>query len=395
MDCELFGVANCGGGGELAFKVVEHQAVYAVQHVAEVVREVAIDAAHEAIVREVRILTDDHFAGEEVAERVDAVLFHVVHRVHDVACGLAHLFAAVHEPPAVGEDVLRERDVERHEHGRPVHAVRGEDVLTDEVVGGGPDRRAVGISLVEGGGGAHVVQEGVEPHVGHVILVERERNAPAEADLRAADAKVVQRLAQESADFVPAVVRHNPVLVAFQEVNQLLLVRTHLEEVVLFLEPFHRAVADGVALVFVQLVFAEEAFFADRVPAFVFLRVDFALVPELLQAFLHKGLVFRHRGADKEVVADAHLLPEVFETVVVFVHMFLRVDSALGGGALHLLAVLVGTGQEERLVAQNLVEAGEDVRKDGRIGVPDMRGVVNVINRRCNVKIFHMRKDRN
>ena len=161
----------------------------------------------------------------------------------------------------MGEDVLRERNVEGHEHGRPVHTMRGEDVLADEVVGGRPDRRAVGISLVEGGGGAHVVEQGVEPHVGHVVGVERQRNAPAEACLRAADAQVVQRLAQESADFVPTVVRHDPVLVAFQEVNQLLLVRTHLEEIVLFFEPFHRTVANGVALVFVQFVFAEEAFF--------------------------------------------------------------------------------------------------------------------------------------
>ena len=295
----------------------------------------------------------------------------------------------------MGEDVLRERNVEGHEHGRPVHAMRGENVLADEVVSGWPNRRAVGISLVEGGGGTHVVEERVEPNVGHVVGVERQRNAPAEASLRAADAQVVQRLAQESADFVPAVVRHNPVLVAFEEVYQLLLVRTHLEEVVLFLEPFHRAVADGVALVLVEFVFAEEAFFADGVPALVFLRVDFSLVPELLQAFLHKSLVFGHGGADKEVVTDTHLLPKVFEAVVVFVHVFLRGHAALVGSALHLLTVFVSTGQEEGLVAKNLVKAGEDVRQHGGVGVPDMGGVIHVINRGSNVKIFHVRKDRN
>ena len=339
--------------------------------------------------REVRVLTDNHFAGEEIAERVDAVLFHVVHRVHDVTCGLAHLFAAVHEPPAVGEDVLRERNVESHEHGGPVHAVGGQDVLADEVVSGGPDRRAVGISLVEGGGGAHVVEECVEPDVSHVVRIERERNAPAEADLRTADAEVVQRLAQEPADFVPAVVRHNPVLVAFQEVNQLLLVRTHLEEVVLFLEPFHRAVADRVALIFVEFVFAEEAFFANGVPTFVFLRVNFTLVPELLQAFLHVSLVFRHCGADEEVVLDVHLLPEVFEAVVVFVHVFLRSHATLGGGALYLLAVFVGTGQEKSLVADDLVETGQDICENGRVGMPDMRGIIDIINRSGDVKFFH------
>ena len=151
--------------------------------------------------------------------------------------------------------------------------------------------------------------------------------------------------------------------------------------------------ADGVALVLVEFVFAKKAFFAHGVPALVFLRVDFTLVPELLQAFLHKGLVFRHRGADKEVVTDTHLLPQVFEAMVVFVHVFLRGHSALFGGALHLLAVFVGTGQEERLVAQNLVEAGEDVCEDGGGGMPNMRGGIHVINRGSNVKIFHVPKN--
>ena len=386
------GIVESVRSREYAAEVREHQAVDAVQDVTEVVGEVAVDAADKAFMCEVRVLTDDHFTSEEVAEGVDAVLFHVVHRVHDVTCGLTHLFASVHEPPAVGEDVLRERNVESHEHGRPIDAVGRQNVLTDEVVRGWPNRSAVSISLVEGGGGAHIVEERVKPDVSHVVRVKRQRNAPAEADLRTADAEVVQRLAEESADFVPAVVRHNPVLVAFQEVNQLLLVRTHLEEVVLFLEPFHRAVADRVALVFVEFVFAEEAFFADGVPAFVFLRVNFALVPELLQTFLHKSLVFRHRGADEEVVLDVHLLPEVFEAVVVFVHVFLRSHVTLGSGALHLLAVFVGTGQEKCLVADDLVEAGKDVSKNGRVGMPDMRGIIDVINRSGDVKIFHVRK---
>ena len=147
--------------------------------------------------------------------------------------------------------------------------------------------------------------------------------------------------------------------------------------------------ADGVALVFVQLVFAEESFFADGVPAFVFLGVNFALVPELLQAFLHVSLVFRHRGADEEIIADVHLFPEVFEAVVVFIHMFLRGNATLRGGALHLLTMFVCAGQKECLVADNLMEAGKDIRENSRVGMPDMRGIIDVINRSGNVKIFH------
>ena len=131
--------------------------MHAVQHVAEVVGKVAVDATDKAFMRKVCVLTDDHFAGEEVAESVDAVLFHVIHRVHDVACGLAHLFAAVHEPPTVGENVFRKRNVESHEHGRPIDAVGGQNVFTDQVVSRRPNRRAVRISLMESGRGAYIV----------------------------------------------------------------------------------------------------------------------------------------------------------------------------------------------------------------------------------------------
>ena len=157
IDDFLFGFADLRCLRELAFEVIEHQAVHAVQYVAEVVGEVAVDATDKAFVSEVCILSYDHFTGEEVAERVDTVFFHVIHRVHDVACGLAHLFAAVHEPPTVGKNVFRKRNVKCHEHCRPIDAVGRQNVLADQVVSGRPNRSAVRISLVEGGRGAYIV----------------------------------------------------------------------------------------------------------------------------------------------------------------------------------------------------------------------------------------------
>ena len=130
------------------------------------------------------------------------------------------------------------------------------------MIGRGPDRFAVRevslrdeISLfVDFHHRAHVVQQGVEPDVCHVVFVKGQGDSPAEARLGPADAQVVQRLLQESADFVPSVVRDNPVPVSFQVFDESFLVFSHLEEVVLFLDPIDRAVADGVASVFVEFV---------------------------------------------------------------------------------------------------------------------------------------------
>ena len=93
--------------------------------------------------------------------------------------------------------------------------------------------------------------------------------------------------------------------------------------------------------------------------------------------------------ADKVIVVDAHFFPEVLEAQVVFVNVFLRGDSALFSGPLDLLPVLVGAGEEESLVSQELVEPRENVGENGRIGMPDVRGVIYIVDRSGDVKILH------
>ena len=51
------------------------------------------------------------------------------------------------------------------------------------------------------------------------------------------------------------------------------------------------------------------------------------------------------------------------------------------GRALHLEPVLVGPGQEEDVVAQQAVPAGQGVGRDRRVGVADVRCVVDVVDR--------------
>ena len=92
-------------------------------------------------------------------------------------------------------------------------------------------------------------------------------------------------------------------------------------------------------------------------------------------------------GADVGVVGDAHALPEVFEGGGDLVGKLLWRNSGGGCGALDLLAVLVSSGEEEGVVAEQAVTAGEDVRDDGRIGVADVRARVDVIDRRGEIEL--------
>ena len=56
-------------------------------------------------------------------------------------------------------------------------------------------------------------------------------------------------------------------------------------------------------------------------------------------------------------------------------------DALLGRGLLDLLAVLVGAGEEEHVIAVEPHEAGDGVGRDHLVGVPDMRGAVRIGDR--------------
>ena len=85
-------------------------------------------------------------------------------------------------------------------------------------------------------------------------------------------------------------------------------------------------------------------------------------------------------GADVVVVGDAHALPERLELGGDLVGELLRRDAGGGGAALDLLAVLVGAGEEEGVVAEEAVAAGDDVGGDGGVGVADVRARVDVVD---------------
>jgi len=52
------------------------------------------------------------------------------------------------------------------------------------------------------------------------------------------------------------------------------------------------------------------------------------------------------------------------------------------------LAVLVGSGEEEGVVAEETVAASEDVGNDGGVGVADVGSRVDVVDRRGEVELF-------
>ena len=89
--------------------------------------------------------------------------------------------------------------------------------------------------------------------------------------------------------------------------------------------------------------------------------------------------------ADEVVVAEVHRLDEVAERLADLVGEGLRRQAGRRRRLLDLLAVLVGAGQEVDVAAVEPHEAGQHVAGERRVGVPDMRHVVHVVDRRGDV----------
>ena len=113
---------------------------------------------------------------------------------------LAHaLTVDGHEPMA--EDLTRQRQLCRHQHGRPDHGVEAGDVLADHVKVGRPpglEHRRVGAQADR----RRVVDQRVEPDVHHARRVEGQRDAPGLP--RAAHGDILEPALQQPEDFVAA-----------------------------------------------------------------------------------------------------------------------------------------------------------------------------------------------
>ena len=97
------------------------------------------------------------------------------------------------------------------------------------------------------------------------------------------------------------------------------------------------------------------------------------------------------RGADEIVIFYAEFLPQFLKTDHGFIAVVDRRHIARRRGFLHFLSVFVRSCQHVGILAEQSVKTGQDVRQNGRIGMPDMRFVIHIINRCRDIIIIHKR----
>ena len=281
------------------------------------------------------------------------------------------------------EDAARHLDAGRHQERRPIDRVEAHDVLADHVQIGRPvalELRAVGVGKA---GRGDVVGQRVDPHIHDVLGIAGHADAPVERGAR--DRQILQAAAHEARHLVQPLLRQHVVRIARVEVEQLLLIGRELEEIALLLHPFDRRAGLGgeadLVLVHMRLVLGVVRLVAHRVPAGIFVEIDVAVLLHPPPDFLRRAVMALLGGADEVVVRAVQPLGHGLEARHVAVEQLPRRDALLRRGLLDLLAVLVGAGEEEHVIAVEPHEAGDGVGRDHLIGVPDMRRAVRIGDR--------------
>jgi len=130
-----------------------------------------------------------------------------------------------------------------------------------------------------------------------------------------------------------------------------------------------------------------ELFAVDAIRALIETLVNLAFVVQILEKRLHALGVAGFRRPDEVVVRDLerapHRPPRLIDQPV---GPGLGADAVGLGRAQHLLAVLVGSGEEPDRLPTLPMPAGQNVAGHRRVRMPDVGGIVDVVDRRREVK---------
>ena len=337
---------------------------------------------YEIFFAEAGIQPEHHIPQEEIAEGIKTVFILQLQGLDDIAQAFGHL-ALIDIPVAVDVQMPVRLDPGGLQHGGPVNAVGFQNIFGDEVLGHRPEGMEVCSIRIAWGG--DIVDEGVKPDVGDVVVIKRQRDPPGQTRLGTGDTEILQGIPQEGQHFILITFRADKSRMILDVMDEPVLIFAHPKEVVTFLTIFRLGLMIRATVVH-ELLFHIKPLAADTIVAFVVAEIDVPGVIDLLQNQadgIHMILVSR---PDKIVVGNSELWPEGPELSADLISVGLGRDVGLLSGLRNFIAMFVRAGQEKSLIAGQTVVPGQHVSHDGRIGMADVRRSIDVINR-CGDKI--------
>ena len=197
----------------------------------------------------------------------------------------------------------------------------------------------------------------VVPNVKHLLGIARPGHAP--LDPLATDGNVAQAALDEAGHLVAPEVRLHEVRVVLVVLEQPVLKRRQLEEIVPFADQLARPPADRTIGGLGAVGNVELA--VNAVPTFIMPLVD---VPGLLGALehaLHRNGMVRPVSVDEVRIVDIEQLPEGLDLLTLFGDKRLRSHASRNRRPLQFLTVFVGPRQKGDVVTALTLVAGEGV----------------------------------
>src|SRR5690242_6601780 len=269
--------------------------------IAEAVREVAVIARDQRVVAEIAVLAEYHFAQQKITQRVHAQHVGNRPRQDDVALGLAH-FSRVHEEPAVGPHLLRHRLHGGHQKRGPINSVEANDVFADEMQIRRPHAAAFKLRPADR---AETGRERVEPNIKDMWLFAGNGDAP--ANRRARNAEIFEAAFHETYNLVAARLRLDKIRILFVKIEQRLLKRGQLEEIIFLGNGFGGAATIGAVVARLRVI--HEGIVVDTVLTCVLPFVDVAVLAAKPEKPLHGSNVPQVGRANELIRGETEFIP--------------------------------------------------------------------------------------
>ena len=376
---------RCGKRRHHTGAVLEDHRQHALRQIAEIIRKIAVHPVDHGTPGKVTVIAEGHLTHQEVARLVETEFLGKKVGVDHIAKRLGNLLAFI-RPPAMREHPFRQRQSGRHQECRPVNRVKAQDILADHVKIGRPETLVpvlVSEIAVDGPtGGCQIVRQRVKPDIHHMRVVIGNRHAPRET--RTAYRQVAKPAAYKTLHFIEAGCRTDEIGVCLVEFQKRFLPLRQIEEIGRLLDPFdgrpgRRLAVDNFRLGVERLV-------PDGIPSGVTAEGDMAALKQDRPEFL-AGCTMPCLGRpDEVIIGEIHAGCQIPKILADTVGKGLRRHALVCRGFLDFLAMFVGTGEKHHLKPVEAFEAGQHITGKGRVGVADMRLVIHVVDRCCNVK---------
>mmetsp|Transcript_2452 Transcript_2452/g.7386 ORF Transcript_2452/g.7386 Transcript_2452/m.7386 type:complete len:260 (-) Transcript_2452:137-916(-) len=254
------------------------------------------------------------------------------------------------------------------------------DVLADDVNVGGPaalQTRVQGGRILRPQQGGQVPQERVEPHVNHLRIVTRHRDAPIGAGARNRKIALVV-LVQPNHDLASAALGQKKIGVVLHVLGQLLPIFGQPKKVILLTPQLGFLSMDLAHVIILHLVSVQVRFASDAIPTLVILLVNVAAVQAPLPHLRNDFPVFRLRGPRKMLVTDVKFVPQPLEVPRDAIHELLWGHVLSLRSFRDLFAMFVHASHEMHIPAAHLRVPGHDVRGYRGVRAADVRSAIGI-----------------